>query len=219
MNDTKMTRWMVAAVAVLGLMSLGTAGAWALDPDTGVFTVRIMPNVDLGVTVDTTGAAWAGKADLDTDIDLNGEKLLGTGVKVTVAGNFQNQEFQLTGAALDTWALDANESVEQDKMRLYGKIGTDQGADLALTGDFTATTDLITGTPTRAGQAQNDEGGDNNHTYEFATGAGARYQDVDGMAVAQNRRLWLRANAPNTTTVDGQQRFTVTVTAVTGTAL
>ena len=224
MNETKATtRWMAVVGAVLGLMGLGSVGAWAADPvasnNSGVFTVRITPNVDLGVTVDTTGAAWTADTDLDVDMDLSAEKLLGTGVKLTVAGNFQNQEFQLTGAVLDTWTLDTDESVEGDKLRLYGKIGTDQNADLALTGDFTATTDLITTVATRAGQPEADEAANANHTYEFATAAGARYQDVDGMAVAQARRLWLRANTPNTTTVDAQQRFTVTVTAVTGAGL
>ena len=209
-----------AALAALAL-ALGVTAAKA-DPNngnnTGTFTVRITPDVDLGVTVDTTGAAWAGSANLDVTMAVAAESILGTGVKLTVAGNFNNQELLLSATNLDTWTLDADETPGADSLRLYAMVGANQ-ATAPGSALFNGATNLLGGTPARAGQAQADEGGDNTHKYEFATGAGAVYADVDGMAVSTARRLWLRANTPSTTSTDEQARFTVTVTAVTGRGL
>src|SRR3989338_4163104 len=124
MNGTKTARrWMTAIAAALGLMSLGTLGAWAADPvasnNSGSFQVRITPNVDLGVLVDTAGAAWAGDTDLYTDLEPGQEKLLGTGVKLSVAGNFNKQEFELSAVKVDTWDLYSDEAASADLMRLY----------------------------------------------------------------------------------------------------
>ena len=216
MNTARWTRGLGLVVTLV--LGAAVGQAWA-DPnpgnDTGQFTVRITPNVDLGGLVDTTGAAWAGDANLDTIMALGTEKLLGTGVKVTVDGNFNKQELQLSGAALNTWTLDVDDADAQDQLRLYGKFGTNAGVS-PVSGDFTNTTDLITAANGRAGQLNADEAGDANHKYELPI-AHAQYQDVDNMAVAQIRRLWLRANTPTTTSVDGQQQFTVTVTALSGT--
>ena len=210
----------LTAAVLAAVLGLGAASAWAdTNPanDFGVFTVRIQPNVDLGVTVDTTGSAWEGSADLDITMDLGGQKRLDTGVKLTVAGNFSKQELQLTGAALNTWTLNAAETDVQDKIQLHALIGADQAAAPAYN-LFDGVGNLVTTTPARAGQPQANEAGDTNHTYEFATGQAPEYSDVDDMAVGQMRRLWLRSIAPTTTTVDTQQAFTVTVTALTGTA-
>ena len=53
------TTW--AVLAALALM-LGMSSNAAADPvgsnDTGTFIIRITPNVDLGVLVDTLGAGW-----------------------------------------------------------------------------------------------------------------------------------------------------------------
>ena len=218
MKATKTTAWL--GLAALALV-LGVTAAKA-DPNnannTGTFTVRITPNVDLGVTVDTSGSAWAGSANLDVAVALNAESILGTGVKLTIAGDFSNQELLLSATNLDTWTLDADETPGADSMRLYAMVGADQGTAPG-SGLFAGAGNLLTGTPVRAGQAQANETGDSAHTYEFSTGAGAVYADIDGMAVAAARRLWLRANTPTTTTTDEQARFTVTVTAVTGRGL
>ena len=219
MTTMKRTVWMLAVLAC----AVCASQAWATDPvpgnNSGTFIIKITPNVDLGVTVDTTGAAWVGDTDLYVDMDLGATKLLGTGVKLTVAGNFQNQEFQLSGAANSTWALDTTVDDEQDKVRLYAMIGADQNAELAGGAQYAGVGNLITTGASRAGQAQSDESGDLLHTYEFATGAGAEYADVDGLTVSTARRLWLRADTPSQTTVANEQQFTITVTAVSGAGL
>ncbi len=218
---TKKTWTMLAAICAVMALSVG---AWAdSNPgnNSGSFEVRITPNVDYGVTVDTLGAAWEGDTDLYTDMDMNTSKKLQTGVKVTIQGDWQNQEVSLSGLGLDTWTLDTDESAEEDQLRLYGMLGADQAASIPTAVEYTAAGDLnlIDAALSRAGQAQVDEAGDSTHIHEFLIGAGAHYDDVDGMTVGTIRRLWLRADVPPTTTTDGMQRFTVTVTAGTGVAL
>ena len=214
-TKTKTKAWLGLAALAL---ALGVTAAKA-DPNssnnTGTFTVRITPNVDLGVTVDTTGSAWVGSANLDVTTALNAESLLGTGVLLTVAGDFNNQEFALNATALDTWTLDTDETPELDKVRLYALIGANQSAAPASS-LFNGTANLLGATPVNAGQAQANEGGDSTHIYEFLTAQSPEYAQIDGMAVTTARRMWLRANTPTTTSTDAQARFTVTVTAISG---
>ena len=213
--------WLAAAV---GLTCLGASGAWALDPvasnNTGVFTVRIQPNVDLGVIVDTTGSAWVGSANLDVAMDLGAEKVLGTGVRLEVAGNFQSQEFALSAADAATWLLDADETGTENQLRLYGMIGANQATPPAGA-LFAGVANLITTVLANAGQSNANEPSASpgaGHVYELNDNAGAVYDQIDNLAVATQRRLWLRANTPPTTTTDVQQAFVVTVTAASGAA-
>ena len=206
--------------AALALMTATFAYADANPAnDSASFTVRITPNVDLGVTVDTTGSNWAGAANLDMTSDLATDTLLQNAINIAMAGNFANQELTLTGAALNTWQLDTDEVDVQDELRLYAMF-SDSALGAGSSPAITGTANLITTVATRAGQTQADEGGDTNHVYELSTGAGAGvYADVDGMASTATRKLWLRARTPGTTSTDGQAQFTVTLTAVTGIGL
>ena len=206
----------------LALSLLAAPAPVLADPnpgnDTGQFTLRLSPNVDMGVVIDTAGAAWAGAADLDAVLPLNSESVLGTGVKLTIVGTFNLQELTLSAAALDTWTLDADETPEPDKLRLYALIGADQAS--APSGAlFAGAANLVGAGALQAGQAQADEAGDSNHRYEFATAAAPQYADADDLPVGAVRRLWLRANTPTLTASDQQQRFTLTVTAVSGAGL
>ena len=209
----------VMLTAALALMTATFARADANPAnDSGSFTVRITPNVDLGVTVDTTGAAWTGSANLDVTSDLATDTRLTAPIGIAMAGNFGNQELTLSAVALNTWVLDTDEVDAQDQMRLYAMFGRFAYSASPAVADFNGTGNLITGSTVRAGQAQADEAGDTNHAYELATG-NSEYADVDGMNSTSTRKLWLRARTPSTTSTDGQAQFTVTVTAVTGVGL
>lgn len=219
-TDTETSFRRLLRAAVLSVLALLTAPSAALADnntanDTDTFIVRLSPSVDLGVIVDTAGAAWAGSSDLDAAMAMGAESVLGTGVKLTVTGNFNVQELVLEGAALDTWTLDADETPTNDQLRVYALIGADQAAAPA-SALFDGAQNLVTTTPTRAGQVQADEGGNLNHAREFSTGQAPQYADVDDMPVGAVRRLWLRANTPPQSSVDQQQRFVLTVTAVSG---
>ena len=217
MNAKKTMKGVLAGLAVLALT---VTGAYALDPEasnnSASFQIRITPNVDLGVTVDTNGAAWSGDTDLYTDMALGDARVLQTGVRVVIAGNFQKQEIALQATNIDVWVLDTTEGGTEDELRLYAMVGADQLADVPLAAAISGAGNLLTISSIRAGQPQGSESGDGGHTYEFLTGAGARYADVDDMAVSTARRLWLHVGTPPSTTVDSQQKFTITVTAVTG---
>lgn len=217
-SETRSSRLLLQAAALLLALLAAAAPARAdLTPanDSGAFTVRLTPNVDLGVIVDTTGAAWAGSADLDAALAMNAESVLGTGVKLTLVGTFNLQELTLEAAALDTWTLDADETPTNDRLRLYGLVGANQ-ASAPASSLFNGTANLVTALPLRAGQAQADEGGNTNHAYEFSSSEAPQYADVDDMAVGAERRLWLRVNTPPQTSSEAQQRFVLTVTAVSG---
>jgi len=174
--------------------------------------------VDVGVTVDTTGSAWSGDTDLYVDMDLASSKLLTTGVKLTIEGDFQDQELQLQGAANNTWQLDTDESRPIDELTLYAQIGSSPGS---TPGDITGATNIITTSAKRAGQPQVNEvpADETSHVFEFLSTDGPRYADVDHMAVNAVRRLWLKAMTPVLTSTSEEQQFTVTVTALTGPGL
>ena len=208
--------------AALALMTATFAYADANPAnDSGSFTVRITPNVDLGVIVDTSGANWAGAStNLDMTSDLATDTLLDGAVGIAMAGNFGNQELTLTGVALNTWVLDTDEIDVQDQLALYAMFGRFTGAvGSPLLAQITGTANLIKTAATRAGQAQADEGGNTNHAYELSNVGADEYEDVDNMLSTATRKLWLRARTPSTTSTDGQAQFTVTVTATTGVGL
>ena len=214
----KKTAWVALALS-LAMFGL-SAKAYALDPDTGSFIIRIQPNVDLGVTVNTRDAGWTAGGNLDLTADLGLTSILNTGVLLTVTGNFSNQELELSGVGNDSWSLDTDEAPAENQLRLYAMIGLNQNTapgDTSISGSG----NLVDGTVTRAGQPQAQEGLNNDvgKVYEFANADATQFQDIDGMAVSTTRRLWLRADTPPTTTTDAQQTFTITVTALSGVGL
>ena len=224
MNKTNKTKW--TALALCAALLTMTGKAWAdANPanDSGSFIIRITPNVDLGVTVDTTGAGWTDGGNLDLTADLNSTSILNTGVLLTVAGDFSNQELTLQGAANNSWTLDADEAPAENELRLYAMIGLNQNTAPSAANISAAfgSLNLVGAAAVRAGQPQANEAAndDTGKVYEFANAATTQFQDVDGMAVGTTRRLWLRADTPPATTSADQQSFTITVTAVTGTGL
>ncbi len=224
MRAENLTSWLKAGRAVCrSAFALSALLALALLPSptsaasAAAVTVRLVPVVDLGVIIDTTGAAWAGSANLDTAMDLGTEKVLGTGVKVTVVGNLNIQELELQGAPLDGWTLDTDEIDGQDQLRLYGLFAAN-GAAAPASVAFNGAEHLITAAVKRAGQPQAFEAGDLNHTFELPI-AHASYADVDDMQIGAIRRLWLRANTPSFSSQDQTQRITVTITAGSGVGL
>jgi hypothetical protein len=224
-----MRLWTAAVVAV-GLLSLGAAGAWADSNNlnnSGTFVIRIQPNVDVGVQVETTGtgwtSAWPGLQSLNVSMDLGAEQVLATGVKLTILGNVNNQEVELKGDdSAATWKLVGSDATSlEDKLRLAALIGKDQDVppDTTLF-DNSADDQLITTAGVPAGQAtdKEGEGDENNGTkhYEMLTTAGDKYEDVDTMHVGYTRRLWLRVKTPPSSSVSDQQAITVIVTALNG---
>src|SRR3989338_7404097 len=174
MNTKMKTLKAALAAAGLALMTATLARADANPAnDSGSFTIRITPNVDLGVVVDTSGANWIGAANLDMASDMATDTLLENPIGIAMAGNFANQELTLTGAALNTWQLDTDEVDAVDQMRLYALFGADPVvASSPSEATFNGVANLIKTSATRAGQAQADESGDTNHAYELTSAGG-----------------------------------------------
>ena len=214
-KTTMKTALLAAALAV----TAATAARADANPanDSGSFTVRITPNVDLGVVVDTSGANWVGTSATLEDLtsDLGTQTQLQAPIGVTMAGNFGNQELTLTGVALNTWQLDTDELDAVDELRLYAMFGNTTTPTTPTPGEMSGVVNLVKTSATRAGQTVADEGTDNNHVYELAT-AHLEYAQMDDMLSTAAMKLWLMARTPNTTTTDAQAGFTVTLTAVTG---
>jgi len=214
--------WAVLS-AVLALTALAPLQAVASDADpsndSDSFTIRIIPQIDMGVEVSTAGANWSGPStDLDTTMEMGTTLLLESWISVSILGDFNNQELDLAGSPNDTWTLDTDASDEVDKLRLYGLFGQFDETTPASpeAADFADDTHLITAATRKVGQQQADESaGDTGKQFEMLS-ADPQYRDMDGMEVGTTRLLWLRADTPSQTSVDTQQGFTVTVTARTG---
>ena len=221
MNTKMKTLKAALAAAVLALMTATLARADANPAnDSGSFTVRITPTVDLGVVVDTSGANWVGTSATLEDLtsNLGTDTLLEGPIGISMAGNFTKQELTLTGAALNTWQLDTDEVDVQDQLRLYALFGRFSHVGSPPQAAFDGVTNLITTSAGQAGQAQANEAGDTGHKYELPTTGQAEYADVDDMLPTATRRLWLRVRTPSLSSTEGQASFTVTVTAVNGAA-
>ncbi len=222
MTKTKKTGWTLAA-ALIALGCLGGPARADSDPgnNSGSFIIRITPNIDLGVLVNTDGAALIGSSDLSIVADLGSIKRLGTPVELLTLGNFDNQELTLEVLQQDTWTVDASAgSSEIDALQLFALIGQEQTTTLATEVDFeTGVADhLIITTPLNVGQADGDESTDGlNHRFEFdAVSGGVKYEDMDAMIANTPRQLWLSAVIPTNTTVAAEQKFLITVTALSG---
>lgn len=205
-----------ALLALAPLFSPISAGADS-NPgnDSDQLVIRILPSIDLGVTVDTTGSAWVDGGNLDiSGAAMNSSHVMFTGVRVQVTGSFNKQELTIEGVGLDTWSLDTDESAEDDKLRLYGMFGEYQ-LTAPASSDFNGANNLITNSAQNVGQTNPNEVGDTNHNFELDL-ADTGYQDMDDMKVGTQRTLWLRADMPTQTSSDQTQRFTITVTAVSG---
>lgn len=212
--------WAAAALLLSALMMRAPDVRAAANPtnDSAGFTVRLTPRVDMGVVIDTAGSSWSdglGAVESLAAMDLGTTYLLSEAVKVTIVGNFNNQELEVQGSEpADGWTLGTDSTDAENKLRLFALFGRDGGSSFAAS-EFSDDTHLITTAVKRAGQPQADEGGENNKTFE-ALSSNAEYADLDNMTVGTARLLWLRADTPSLTTYSAEQAFSVTVTAVSG---
>ncbi len=222
MNTVK---WTKGLGLVLGLVLGMAAGrAWA-DPNTSndkdSLTITIQPNVDLGVDVDTTTTKFvAAGGNLTGTMALGATDYLVSPASVTILGNFSNQEVQLQAAGLNTWAVDEDETAGADSVQVYalfavnktsrpveGEFGSDSGRHQVKAGVQTA------GEPVGAATENNDR---TDNRYEINNADMTSGTEMDGIAVGVLKQLWLRLDAPPTTTSDEDQRIVVTLTAVNG---
>ncbi|HAH07720.1 MAG TPA: hypothetical protein DCM05_14565 [Elusimicrobia bacterium] len=207
-------------------MVLALAGAWraeAADPDLDSLTITIQPATDLGVDVDTTTARFS---ETDTPgtmtlaLQMGATAYLVSPASVTILGNFNNQEVQMSAACLDSWTIDADETAEADKVQVYALFAvnkTSRPVELEF-GQGSDGRHQVTGAQKLAGETAGSENDDlTGNQFEIAaanTMAGGT--NMDNLAVGTQKQLWMRVDAPPNSSSDDNQRVVVTLTAVTG---
>lgn len=211
----------LSAALVLGAV---VGQAWA-DPNTSndkdSLTITIQPNVDLGVNVDTTTTKFvAAGGDLTGTMAIGATDYLVSPASVTILGNFGNQEVELAAAGLDTWGIDGDESAEADKVQVYALFAVNK-TSRPVEAEFGQGADarhLVTVGAKKAGELPADEDNDlTDNQFEIADTSMTGGANVDGMAVDGSvKQLWLRLDAPSSTTSDENQRIVVTLTAING---
>jgi len=219
-----MKAWLLG---VLALVLLGAGPAWALDPDTDSLTIKITPSVDFGVDITTGSTLFEGQnISGAVPLALGATGYLTVPADVTVKGNFQNQELEVVAAGLDTWQVDTDEIAKEDKAQVYALFASGRSS-APYEGEFGgySARHLVTGTAQLAGETNGNETNDvTANSYEIpstsmtggsgpALGAGS---DMDRLQVGNTRQLYLRIDAPPTSTVSADQQIQVTLTAKSG---
>ena len=222
MNTKTKSRGAMAGLIALAAMAMTATGAWALDPDSDAFTIRITPNLDYGIDVDTATTQFDTgdpPGDLDVTLSLGATNFFISPATVTVKGNFNNQEVYVRAVALDNWTVDADETADLNQVQLYGLFTVNKtSAPLLAEFGSDSARHLIAGSAQYAGEPQGSE--TNTRTanrYEIANGDMTSGTDMDGLTVGTIKQLWLRVDSPPTSDYDTAQRFQVIVTADSGT--
>ena len=215
----KTSKWLLGAL--LGLLMTFAAGTGhALDADSDSLTVRITPNADFGVDIDTGTLESGGVIDLGT-VDLYESVQTVQPATVTITGNVASagantgQELTLTSVINGGWAFDQTPSTYAvlgavDELAMYA-LFSDTSLSVPPSGDDFAGDDADydqpAGTTVRVGGANPTNGA----KFE-KTGTGAT--DMDNLSPADERHLWLFFRLPNNTSTGDAQDVTVTLTAV-----
>jgi hypothetical protein len=139
---------------------------------------------------------------------------------VTILGNYNNQEVQLSAACLDSWAIDTDEIAKADKVQLYALFSVNK-ASRPVELEFGQGADrrhLVTSAVKVAGEAQGSEVDANTgNQFEIAAAnAMTGGTSMDNLPVGAQKQLWMRVDAPPTSNSEDQQRLMVTLTAVNG---
>jgi len=221
----KHARTFFRALTLLLLLAFSPASSYA-DPvpanDSDTLTIALAPVVDMGVDVDTATARFSvsdAPGSLATSIQMGATAYLVSPATVTVLGNFNNQEIQLSAASLDSWSLDTDESAETDQVQLYALFAVDK-ASRPVEAEFGQGGDgrhLVKTSAAPAGEPSGSENNDlSDNRFEIADGGMTSGTNMDNLAVGSKKQLWLRVDAPPLTNSDEIQRIVVTLTAVNG---
>ena len=222
---TTMKKVLTGLLAGLLMTVLGAGSAWAdSDPsnDADSITVRITPNVDFGVDIDSAALESGGLIDLGI-VNLFASTQTVTPATVTIRGNIASggagtgQELDVSGTISSQgsgadWTFDLTPSThgvsgELDALATY-ILFSDTGLSVAPNGDeFSVAAAEFTGTTLRAGGA----GGVGGTKFE-KTDAGST--EMDDMSPLESRHLWLFFRLPDSSSGGDAQEVTITLTAV-----
>ena len=218
-KTTKKAGWALAALLVT---ALGAGSAWASDPDASndsdMIRIRITPNADYGVEIDTTNVQGnsAGVIDLGS-LSLYASTFTVKPATVTIKGSVSKsagnptttgQELDVTAAITGGWTFDAtpttdNTSGSLDELAMFLLFSDTTLSAAPTAADFAGANDGVTVTSAvRAGAA---------------SGTGTKYSygatSMDNLSVNNKRHMWTYFRLPDTTSTAASQDVTATLTA------
>ena len=223
MNATKKT---LGAVLALTVLVLGATGAWAIDPDStnnlAKIKVRITPNADYGVQIDTTNVQGTDSGIIDLGaLSLAASTWTVRPATVTILGTVSarggngGQELDMVVDLAGTaWLIDptpATDGIGATTDELSGFVlfsgtglsvapsGTDFGNATANAGITADAESYHVGGNSGAGTR-----------FENQTGGGV---DMDQLSATNARHMWMYFRLPPTTSTGAAQELTLTLTA------
>ena len=213
----KTKKWMSGLLGLaLTLTCLSFAQAQPNDPDSAQIKITITPNIDLGVSIDTSNVVM----NLGS-VDLYGTAQTVRPATVTILGTQASDGSENTGQELSltlsfvsggtAWGLDTTPSTHAvsgtlDQLAVYA-LFSDTGLSVAPTGnDFATDAAGFTSATQRAG------GATTNGVLFEKTGSGAK--NMDHQSAGDKAHLWMLFRLPNLTTSGTAQEITLTANAV-----
>jgi len=209
-----MKRLLITTLALL-LGAGAVQFAWAdADPsnDSAALTITVTPNIDIGVTLDTS-AVSGGFLSLGS-VDLYASTQTVRPATMTIVGNLATQEVNLSATLTGGWKFDVSPSTwatsgETDALAAYAQFTSTTVATAPSGPAFNGApndaldVDATSFPSTRCG------GGPSATGTRFEDGT----TDMDNLAVGAQRHLWFYFRLPNQTSVQTQQSVKVTLTA------
>ena len=217
------TNWKTRGLTALTVAALAVTGAWAADPDgsnnSDTIRVRITPNADYGVQIDTANLLGGGTGVIDMGaLSLGVSTWTVRPATVTILGSVSKnganggQELDLAADLLGTWTLDATPTTDAtgtiDELSMYVLFSAITMSEAPTGTDFgnaTANAAVTTEVATHAGGTS---GGGTRYEKQ-----GAHTTDMDQMSTSDPRHMWLYFRLPPTTSTGADQELTLTLTA------
>jgi hypothetical protein len=233
-EEMTMTTKLKAAWALAALLVLVTGvSAWAADPNAANtedgLTVRITPNADYGVTIDTANLGLAGETIDFGSLDLYTSTYTLKPATVTITGTVSKngsqggQELDVTARILTAngWVFDPTPTTDAtsgsvDELAMFLLMSpttlsaSPSAANYAAAASAAELTSGGAGTQTSLTYRGGGNGG-NGSKFEFGT-------DLDQMSVNDKKHLWMYFRLPSQTSTSNAQDIAVTLTA-TGSSL
>lgn len=218
-----MTKQVITGVLMGLLMTvMGAPQAWAAADatnNTDSLIIRITPNVDLGVEIDTAAydSGGDGYISLGT-VDMYTTTFTVRPATVTFVGNVGNngsntgQELDVSGSITGGWTFDLTPSVtptsgEIDALAMYLLFSDTALSAVPTAADFTAGAGGFTGPTLRAG-------GDSATTGVKYEHVGNGSVDMDNKSANDSMHLWFFFRLPNQSSTGNAQDVEVILSAV-----
>ncbi len=212
-----MTKVKMSAVLIGLLMMFASGTGWSTADstnDSDSLTIRITPNVDKGVQIDTGTYDSGGYISLGT-VDLYKSTFTVRPATVTILGNLgssglnSGQELDVSGTITGGWTFDTTPDVaedtggELDALAVYLLFSdTTLGAAPSAV-EFDSGSGAFNGTSTRAGGSSG-----NGAIFEHA---GTGSTDMDDLSAGDTMHLWLYFRLPSQTSTGSAQDVMITL--------